>query len=102
MITIAVTTIILFALGLSCIISASFVFYIMIGKIDEKMPEEKRIPYFFSFSYRYNLEKEGIVRHEYKRLYPKSRLFTLYVALLIFGFIMMVACAPGLSRVWVK
>jgi hypothetical protein len=29
----------------------TLVFYMMIGKVNEKLPEDQKIPYFFSFSY---------------------------------------------------
>ncbi len=78
---------------------ATLVFYIMIGKVNEKLPEDQKIPYFFSFSYPY-LRKPAIVRREYKRFYPSGQLHVLRIVLQVIAFGLAVAAAKQFSYWW--
>jgi hypothetical protein len=62
--------------------------FVMIGKINERVPESERISYFW-----WGTE----VRKRFKRLYPDSKL-TLLLDLCL---VLMVVCFALLLRVWV-
>jgi hypothetical protein len=67
---------------------ANIISFIMIGKINERVPESERISYFW-----WGTE----VRRKFKQLYPESKLpFLLNLCV-----ILMVICFPILLRVWV-
>jgi hypothetical protein len=69
-------------------ILANMISFIMIGKINERVPESERISYFW-----WGTE----VRKKFKRLYPESKL----TFLLNLCVILMVVCFPILLWVWV-
>jgi hypothetical protein len=72
----------------SVAILADMICFIMIGRINEQVPESERISYFW-----WGTE----VRKKFKRLYPESKLnFLLNVCV-----ILMVVCFPVLLWVWV-
>jgi hypothetical protein len=75
-------------LGGSFAIFANMLSFIMIGKINERVPENERISYFW-----WGTE----VRKKYKQLYPASKLTLLRDLLLI----LMVLCFLLLIRFWV-
>jgi hypothetical protein len=75
-------------LGGSFAIFANMVSFIMIGKINERVPENERISYFW-----WGTE----VRKRYKQLYPASKL----ALLANFCFILMVLFFLLLIRFWV-
>jgi hypothetical protein len=85
------------ALGTTSTIVSGLVFYAMIGHVNRQLPEDKQIPYFFSFSYS-SLGKAGTIRREYKRFYPHGRLYRAYIVLNVLSFILMVAGAVRLSH----
>lgn len=78
---------------------ATLVFYIMIGKVNEKLPEEQKVPYLFSFSYPY-FRKPTIIRREYKRFYPKGQLHVLRVVLEFIALGLAIAAAKQISYWW--
>lgn len=87
----------LFLLAVSCLISAGFVSYAIIGEINRKLPEEDQIPYFLGQRGKYvsQHEKFARVRREYRRLYPGGRM-ALYLNFLTFaGFGLLLAIALG-------
>jgi hypothetical protein len=69
-------------------ILANLISLIMVGKINERVPESERISYFWWGTQ---------VRRKYKQLYPESKL-TLLLDLCV---ILMVVCFAILIRVWV-
>ena len=69
-------------------ILANMISFIMIGKINERVPESERVSYFW-----WGTE----VRKTFKRLYPESKL-TLLLNLCV---ILMVVCFPMLLWIWV-
>jgi hypothetical protein len=74
--------------GGSLAILANMISLVMIGKINERVPESERISYFW-----WGTE----VQSKYKRLYPESKL-TVLLSLCV---ILMVVCFFILLRVWV-
>lgn len=72
----------------SLAITASTLSYIMIGKINERVPENERISYFW-----WGTE----VRTRFKQLYPESRL----VFFLDSCVVLMVLCFVLLAKFWV-
>lgn len=80
-------------------ILATLVFFVMIGKVNEKLSDSRKIPYFFDFSYPY-FRKPTIVRKEYKRLYPTGRLHILRIALQVVALVLAVASAKQFSGWW--
>lgn len=97
MISFPVDVVVLVALGTTSIIASSLVLYVMIGRVNRKLPEDKQIPYFFSFSYPY-FSKFTTIKREYKRCYPNSHLHTVRIVLNVLGFILMLAGAARLSH----
>ena len=77
----------------------TLVFYMMIGKVNEKLPEDQKIPYSFSFSYPY-FRKPKIVRKEYNRFYPSGKLHVVRIVLQIIGLGLAVAAAKQFSYWW--
>jgi hypothetical protein len=72
----------------SAAVLANMISFMMIGKINERSPENERISYF-----RWGTE----VRMRFKQLYPGSRL----VLLLDSCVVMMILCSIFLIRFWV-
>ncbi len=87
----------LVGLGTTSIIASSLVLYVMIGHVNRKLPEDKQIPYFFSFSYPY-ISKAATIKREYERFYPNSHLHRVRVVLNVLGFILILAGAVQLSH----
>ena len=83
-----VRAIVVALIGGSFAIFANMISFAMIGKINERVPENERISYFW-----WGTE----VRKRFKELYPESRL-TLLLDLCV---ILMVICFLVLLRVWV-
>ena len=76
------------SLATTCMISAGFVMYAMIGKVNRKLPDNDQIGYLgFYWS------KVRRIFREYRRLYPGGRLAALYKVLTAVGCGLMVACA---------
>jgi hypothetical protein len=96
-ITFPVDVAVIVALGTTSTIVSGLVFYAMIGHVNRHLPEDKQIPYFFSFSYP-NLSKGGTIRREYRRLYPTGNLYRVYIVLNVLSFIFMVVAAMRLSH----
>jgi hypothetical protein len=80
--------IIVACLGGSFAVLANTLSFIMIGKINERVPESERISYFW-----WGTE----VRRRFKQLYPANRL----AFLLDFCVVLMVLCFLLLIRFWV-
>jgi len=83
-----VRAIVVALIGGSFAVFANMISFSMIGKINERVPENERISYFW-----WGTE----VRKRFKELYPESRL-TLLLDLCV---ILMVICFLVLLRVWV-
>jgi hypothetical protein len=56
-------------------IVANLLFYMMIGEINRKLPDDQQFSYLFMY-----WGKLGRITKEYQRLYPQSRLFHAMVA----------------------
>lgn len=95
----AISAVLLLTAAVTSAVLATLVFYIMIGKVNEKLPEDQKIPYFFSFSYPY-FRKPAIVRKEYKRFYPRGQLHVVYVLLGIIALGLAIAAAKQFSYWW--
>jgi hypothetical protein len=85
---IAARAVVIVLLGGSFAIFANMISFVMIGKINERVPENERISYFWWGTQ---------VRKRFKRLYPDSKL-TLLLDLCV---VLMVACFALLLRFWV-
>jgi hypothetical protein len=75
-------------IGASAAVLANMISFMMIGKINERLPESERISYFW-----WGTE----VRKRFKQLYPGNRL----VFLLDSCVVMMILCFLFLIRFWV-
>jgi len=75
-------------LGTTAAVAANMISFVMIGKINQRVPGDERISYLW-----WGTE----VRKRFKELFPKSRL----VFLLDSCFVMMVTCFVLLVRFWV-
>ena len=95
----AINAVILFTAAVTAGVLATLAFYIMIGKVNEKLPEDQKIPYFLSFSYPY-FRKPTIVRKEYKRFYPSGQLHVVRIVLQIIALVLAVAAAKQFSYWW--
>jgi len=73
--------------GSSAAVLANIISFIMIGKVNERGPQEERISYIFWGTN---------VRRRYKQLYPDSKL----VLLLDSCVVLMVLCFIALIRLW--
>lgn len=71
----------LFLTATSCLVSAGFVLFAMIGEVNRKLPEQNQISYLFGHS-----DKYSYIHKEYRRLYPKGRLLLYLKILLATGF----------------
>ena len=89
------SVVVLFAVGGTLIIASSFIFYVMIGEVNRKLPENQQIGYLFFYP-----AKVFRITREYRRLYPHSRLNTIRIILTLIGGILILACGPKLSHVW--
>lgn len=78
---------VLFACAVSLIVLANFLFYVMIGRINLKLPENERVGYFGFFS------KNFRVLNEYRHLYPSSPLYICFFILFGAAMVLLVACA---------
>jgi hypothetical protein len=88
--SIHVSSLVVFAtcLGASAAALANMISFMMIGKINERLPENKRISYFWWGNQ---------VRKRFKQLYPGNRL----VFLLDSSVVMMILCFILVIRFWV-
>jgi hypothetical protein len=75
----------LLCLGTGLVIASGFVFYMMIGEVNRKLPENQQIRYMFTPLLQW-LEKPGLVKQQYNRFYPNGRLYTAYIVLMAGGF----------------
>ena len=96
-ITLPIDVVVLLALGTTSIVASALVLYVMIGDVNRNLPEDKQIPFFFSFSYPY-FSKAATIKREYKRFYPNGRLHALRIALNLLGFILMLVGAVRLGH----
>jgi hypothetical protein len=71
----------LFLIAISCVISANFVLFAMIGEINRKLPDDQRISYFWFHPAKYRR-----IYNEYRRLFPAGRYLIYYRSLLYSGF----------------
>jgi len=77
-----------FSLATTCMISAGFVMYAMIGKVNRKLPDNDQIGYLgFYWS------KMMRIFREYRRLYPDGHLAGLHKTLTAAGFVLVALCA---------
>jgi hypothetical protein len=94
-----ITAVLLLTAAVTAAVLATLVFYIMIGKVNEKLPEDQKVPYFLSFSYSY-FRKPTVVRREYKRFYPSGQLHVVRIVLQIIALGLAVAAAKQFSYWW--
>jgi hypothetical protein len=94
-----ISAVLLLTAAVTAAVLATLVFYIMIGKVNDKLPEDQKIPYFLSFSYSY-FQKPTVVRREYKRFYPSGRLHVVRIVLQIIALVLAVAAAKQFSYLW--
>jgi hypothetical protein len=94
-----VSAVMLLTAAITLAVLATLVFYVMIGKVNEKLPEDQKIPYFFTLSYSY-LSKPTIVRREYKRFYPSGKLHIVRIVLQVIAFALAVVAAKQFSYWW--
>ena len=93
MMTVPVCVAVLFSAGGTLIMTSAFVLHAMIGKVNQKLPEDQQIGYVFFYP-----SKAFRITREYKRLYPHSHLNAVRVALTVVGGILIIASAAVLSR----
>ena len=96
---IPISGVLLLTAAVTAAVLSTLVFYIMIGKVNEKLPEKQKFPYFFSFSFSY-FSKPTAVRKEYKRLYPNGHLHVVRIALQLIALLLAVAAAKEFSHWW--
>jgi hypothetical protein len=94
-----ISAVLLLTAAITAAVLATLVFYIMIGKVNEKLPEDQKVPYFLSFSYPY-FQKPIIVFREYKRFYPNGRLHVVRIVLQIIALVLAIAAAKQFSYLW--
>jgi hypothetical protein len=97
-ITFPIDVAVILALGTTSIIASGLILYAMIGQVNRKLPDDKQIPYFFSFSSYPYLSRAATIRREHKRFYPHSHLHMIRIVLNTVGFILMFAGAVRLSH----
>ncbi len=94
-----ISAVLLLTAAATAAVLATLVFYMMIGKVNEKLPEDQKIPYFLSFSYPY-FRKPKIVRKQYNRFYPNGQLHVVRIILQIVALGLAVAAAKQFSYWW--
>lgn len=65
-------TIVLGAIGVSCILLSGLFLYQEIGEVNRKLSEDQQISYYWMYS-----EKYSKIRDEYRRLYPGGQIHRL-------------------------
>jgi hypothetical protein len=87
---------VLFAFGGTLVVVSGILFYMMIGEVNRKLPEDQQIGYFGFYP-----AKVFRITGEFRRLYPHSHINTLRIVLTIIGFLLMVAsAAPQFRDLW--
>lgn len=76
----------LFLSAIGCTVVSGFVFYMMIGKVNRKLPDEEQIPYLFMYP-----GKVGKVRNLYRKLYPTGFLHLVQLGLGALGLLLLIA-----------
>ena len=79
----------LFLSGLGCIFLANFIFFMMIGMINRRLPDSEQVSYLFMYP-----GQLGKVLKLYKELYPTGFLHVIDISLIVLGFLLLIA---GLS-----
>jgi hypothetical protein len=74
-----IAAICLFLTGVSCAIFGNLLLYVIVGRINEKVPENQKVSYLG-----WHPDKYRRVLKEHRRLYPESR-SRLYLHLLTWG-----------------
>ena len=95
MITVPIDAAVLFVAGGSLIVVSGFIFYVMIGKVNRKLPDNEQIGYIGFYP-----AKVFRITGEYRRLYPQSHLNVVRIVLNIAGGILIIASAARLSHFW--
>jgi hypothetical protein len=94
MMTVPVSVAVLFAAGGTLIMISAFMLYAMVGKVNQKLPEEQQIGYVL-----FHPSKAFRITREYKRLYPQSHLNAVRIVLNMAGGTLIIAGAALLSHV---
>lgn len=93
LISLPIDVAVLIALGTSLMFASGLILYAMIGKVNRKLPEDKQIAYLGFYP-----AKAFKITREYRRLYPRSHLNSVRIALAVIGFALEVAAAARLSH----
>ena len=75
--------------------ASAFMFYAMVGKVNQKLPEDQRTGYLGFYP-----AKAFRITREYKRFYPHSYLNVVRIVLNVLGGALIVASAARLSYFW--
>jgi len=76
----------LFAAAATCAVLGGYVMFAMIGEVNRKLPEDQQIPYLWGHYAKY----QRILR-EYRRFYPKGRLGSAWMLLVVLVFTLGIA-----------
>jgi hypothetical protein len=89
------TSIVLAALAVSCLVLSGFFLTQEIGEINRKLPEDQRISYWGIYA-----EKYARIKKEYRRLYPNGRIHIFAIIFQVAGFalLLLAAIAAGFFR----
>ena len=90
-----VVSVILAALGASCLALSGFLLTQEVGEVNRKLPEDRQISYWW-----WNPERYRRLKNEYKRLYPSGRIHKTAMVVEITGFVfwLLAAIAAGFFR----
>jgi len=80
------------SIAATCMISAGFALYAMIGEVNRKLPDNNQIGYLWFY-----WSKIKRILGEYKRLYPGGRLSALYKTLTAVASVLLLICAWALG-----
>lgn len=82
------TSIVLAALAVSCLVLSGFLLTQEIGEINRKLPEGQQISYWWMYA-----EKYASIKKEYRRLHPNGRIHTFVIIFQVAGFSLLLLAA---------
>ncbi|MGB6431693.1 MAG: hypothetical protein WBF06_13990 [Candidatus Acidiferrales bacterium] len=95
MITAPVDAVVLIALGTAMINISTLMLYVVVGKINQRLPDQQQIGYVV-----FHFPKMIRINREFRRLYPHSRLNAVRIAALAFGILLILVAAVRLIHFW--
>ena len=89
----SVASLVLFVVGGSLLVNAGIVGFMVLGKVNGRLPEDEQFGYFLIYP-----SKAAGIAKTYRRLYPKGRLEILRKLLVAAGAASLVAAGLGIGR----